>query len=331
MTDRQVRRRGNSPAVRRRGAVQQQKQISGRERLRLAQFVICAVIFISVVAVKLLLPGKLGAVRDSVSAAMSRNMDVTEVFSAVGKAFSGKENFKKGAKEVYEAVFHPESGAVETAASVPLENSAAKSAAQPSPAKKTGKLPEAIHTDTQTSKKTGTDSVKQTEKQTAQTKGTEAEKLACVLYSAKNCPKNVCLDQAVLGFHYCTPVQGILSSPFGYREHPVDGEERFHYGIDIAADEGTAIKCFADGVVTVSGESTSYGKYLMVAHKSGYATLYAHCSKLLVASGTKVREGEKIAEVGETGIATGPHLHFELHQGNIYLDPIYYVTVKRAS
>lgn len=333
MTDRQVRRRGNNSAVRRRGAAQQQKPISGRERLRLAQFVICAVIFISVVAVKLLLPGKLGAVRDSVSAAMSRNMDVTEVFSAVGKAFSGKENFKKGAREVYQAVFHPESGAVETAASIPadLENSATKSDAQPSHAKKTGKLSETAQTNTQKSKKAGTDLVKQTKKQSTQAKGTEAAKLACVLYTAKNCPKNVCLDQAVLGFHYCTPVQGILSSAFGYREHPIDGEERFHYGIDIAADAGTAIKCFADGVVTVSGESTSYGKYLMVAHKSGYTTLYAHCSKLLVPSGTKVREGEKIAEVGETGIATGPHLHFELHQGSTYLDPIYYVTVKRVS
>lgn len=77
----------------------------------------------------------------------------------------------------------------------------------------------------------------------------------------------MCLEQALLGFDYCTPVMGTLTSDFGYREHPVEGEERFHYGIDIGAAAGTEIGCFADGTVTAVGESSSYGKYITVAHE----------------------------------------------------------------
>ena len=108
-------------------------------------------------------------------------------------------------------------------------------------------------------------------------------------------------------------------------QHPVEGEERFHYGVDLAANEGTEILCFADGTVTVVGESSSYGKYCMVEHAGGYSTLYAHCSRITVSSGAAVKEGQKIAEVGETGVATGPHLHFELQKNGTYLNPIYYV------
>ena len=147
-----------------------------------------------------------------------------------------------------------------------------------------------------------------------------------MLYSDKNLPENVSLEQAILDFDYCTPVSGTLSSGFGYRNHPIEGEERFHYGVDLAADTGTEVGCFADGVVTAVGESSSYGKYCIVRHDNGFSTLYAHCSKVTASSGASVKEGQKIAEVGETGMATGPHLHFELHEEGVYLNPIYYVT-----
>jgi len=83
----------------------------------------------------------------------------------------------------------------------------------------------------------------------------------------------------------------------------------------------------ADGTVTAVGESSSYGKYITVAHEGGYSTLYAHCSRIIASSGASVKEGDVIAEVGETGVATGPHLHFELHEGSQYLNPIYYVSL----
>jgi len=152
----------------------------------------------------------------------------------------------------------------------------------------------------------------------------ESEKASHV-YTEENTPEDTALEQEVLGFDYCTPVMGTVTSPFGYREHPVEGVEKFHYGLDIAAAEGTEICAFAEGRVSVCGESSSLGKYLIVEHPGDITTLYAHCSALSVSSGQKVSAGEKIAEVGQTGVATGDHLHFELRRGDTYLDPLYYV------
>ena len=154
---------------------------------------------------------------------------------------------------------------------------------------------------------------------------TELETMDLVLYSDEDLPENVSMRQAILGFDHETPVKGVLSSNFGYRDHPLEGTERFHYGVDLAADTGTAIACFADGTVTAVGESSSYGKYCTVTHANGCTTLYAHCGRISVSSGAAVKKGEKLGEVGETGMATGPHLHFELQKDGVYLNPIYYV------
>ena len=139
-------------------------------------------------------------------------------------------------------------------------------------------------------------------------------------------PENVCLTQQVLGFAYITPVKGTITSAFGYRTHPIQGEELFHYGLDIAADSGTVIYAFASGTVTAVGDSSEMGKYVVIAHDNEYSTLYAHCSRVTASSGQQVAMGDPIAEVGETGAATGPHLHFELHNDDVYLNPIYYVS-----
>ena len=155
---------------------------------------------------------------------------------------------------------------------------------------------------------------------------TAGEAVPAAFYAQEDLPEGVRMEQAVLGFAYASPLpEAAVSSEFGYREHPVQGEERFHYGVDLAAESGTPVACFADGSVTAVGESSSYGKYLIVAHEGGYATLYAHCSAVTVSSGSAVKRGQEIAKVGETGMATGPHLHFELHEGSSYLNPIYYV------
>ena len=117
-----------------------------------------------------------------------------------------------------------------------------------------------------------------------------------------------------------------MSSAFGYRAHPIGGDQRFHYGLDIAAESSAIIRSFADGTVLAVGESSDLGKYVEVAHANGYTTLYAHCSKITASSGQSVRLGDPIAEVGESGETTGPHLHFEIHRDTQYLNPIYYVT-----
>lgn len=147
------------------------------------------------------------------------------------------------------------------------------------------------------------------------------------VYTPENTPSRAELFQQVLGFAYTDPVAGTLSDGFGYRQHPMTQTQRFHYGMDIAADSGTVIGAFADGVVTAVGDSSDLGKYVELAHANGYSTLYAHCSRITASSGQSVRMGEPIAEVGQTGEATGPHLHFELHRDTLYLNPIYYVTL----
>ena len=130
----------------------------------------------------------------------------------------------------------------------------------------------------------------------------------------------------MLGFAYANPLTGPVTDRFGYRQDPNGGGQQFHYGLDIAADEGAVITAFAAGTVTAVGDSAELGNYVTVQHPGGFVTLYAHCSRITVASGAKVSRGEKIAEVGETGMATGPHLHFELLQGGNLVNPQKYIT-----
>ena len=142
----------------------------------------------------------------------------------------------------------------------------------------------------------------------------------------REAPEHVALGQRVLGFDYAAPLKGEITSPFGWREHPNTGRETFHYGVDIAAEEGAEITCFADGTVGVVGDSVELGKYLTVHHENGILTLYGHCSRITAVSGTKVALGDKLAETGSTGNATGVHLHFEIREGENYIDPIYYLS-----
>lgn len=146
------------------------------------------------------------------------------------------------------------------------------------------------------------------------------------VYTAENLPEDALLFQRVLGFPYADPVAGKMTSAFGNRVHPVSGEERFHYGIDIDVAEGTVIRSFADGRVTTVGESTELGKYVTVQHANDFTTLYAHCQRITASSGQTVQLGDPIAESGATGQTTGPHLHFELLQDTVYLNPVYYVS-----
>ena len=128
-------------------------------------------------------------------------------------------------------------------------------------------------------------------------------------------------ETGLLPFDYTEPVAIVVSSPYGERMHPIDGESRFHYGLDLAADEGTSISAFAEGDVVAAEYSDSYGNYVIIQHDGSYASLYAHCSELLVTPGQHVTKGETIAKVGHTGVATGPHLHFELRVDGSCVDP----------
>lgn len=117
------------------------------------------------------------------------------------------------------------------------------------------------------------------------------------------------------------PINGWVSSGFGYRRHPYDGSYRLHAGLDIVAEGGTPIRAPADGTVMFSGNRSGYGKVVVIDHGYGIRTLFGHSSKLFVNAGARVKRGEKIAEVGSTGKSTGPHVHYEIRKNGLPVNP----------
>ena len=235
-----------------------------RDRRRLWQMTVSAMILIGVIALKLLAPQSVSRYRETLLDLIGHNTDFVAVFSEVGRAADLDGGIKEVLNDAYVAVFGTADGG------------------------------------SQTGSNTG--------------------------YSAENTPPNVCLTQQVLGFDYVQPVTGMVTDGFGYRDHPIDGDMRFHYGVDMEANSGDVIRSFADGTVTAVGESSDLGKYITVLHANGYTTLYAHCSRITASSAQQVKAGDPIAEAGDTGRATGPHLHFEMHRDTTYLNPVYYVS-----
>lgn len=118
------------------------------------------------------------------------------------------------------------------------------------------------------------------------------------------------------------PLEGRISSGFGYRRHPITGLRSFHYGVDITGDRGTPVQAAGSGVVTFSGWSGDFGKVVIISHGYGYESVYAHNDKLLVEVGDVVQKGDIITKVGSTGRSTGPHLHFEIHFNGEQIDPV---------
>jgi len=117
------------------------------------------------------------------------------------------------------------------------------------------------------------------------------------------------------------PVSGPITSPFGYRTHPVTGTTRFHSGFDIGVDQGTPIRCADNGVVIVADWYGGYGNCVIVQHDNNLSTLYGHQSRMLVKHGDTLMQGQVLGEVGSTGMSTGPHLHFEVRQNGTPVDP----------
>ena len=112
-----------------------------------------------------------------------------------------------------------------------------------------------------------------------------------------------------------------ISSPFGERIHPVYGRKSFHKGVDLAAPNGTPIYATADGIVAFAGVCNGYGNFIKLNHQNGYKTGYAHMSRMVVSSGSKVRKGDLIGYVGSTGTSTGNHLHYEVYYNDQLTDP----------
>ena len=131
-----------------------------------------------------------------------------------------------------------------------------------------------------------------------------------------------CLSTPFNEFIY--PTQGHLTSDYGYRT--LNGVRAFHYGIDIANCEGTPIVASDSGVVIFAGTDRSYGNYVLIDHQNGFVTCYAHLKSICVSEGQSVARSTQIGFMGQTGYATGNHLHFEIRLDGVRVDPEKYLS-----
>lgn len=312
-----------------------------------------SVIFLAVSALKLLSPGFAQNLRLEIHDLINAQTDYKSAISALGESIAAPD----GLLSVFQSTDDnkPASSALQTSSKYGLdrlnprnwqlsapweaqENAAPPASAAPSaasaPEPEAAGEPEAAAETTPPPPPEPPDSEESAAPAFAETREPEEPVESAVVaaflesqapYSDYAVPANVSYEMPALPFSYQSPVPGLSGSGFGFRLHPLDGLVKFHYGTDIPANNGDDIYAFAGGTVRFVGEEESYGKYLIVDHGGGYATLYAHCSLIYVDMGQSISIGDKIALAGATGKVTGPHLHFELMSGQTYLNPEYYL------
>jgi murein DD-endopeptidase MepM/ murein hydrolase activator NlpD len=125
-----------------------------------------------------------------------------------------------------------------------------------------------------------------------------------------------------LGELFIYPVNGKMSSPFGWRRDPFSGTRSYHAGLDLSARMGSPVKAAADGKVSATGTNAVYGNFVILSHGGDYQTMYAHLSRILVRGGGYVNQGTVIGLVGSTGRSTGPHLHFAVYKNKRAINPL---------
>lgn len=282
------------------------------------RLLVCAMALVLLVVLKLLFPQQVSAFLQDASRLIGRDANFSEAFSAVGRAVSGEGTVGRSLQDAFLAVFGASEVEVEREAEDDVPAVSQQTEPQSLSATTAGISTQAPPTQEEDSPQQSTQDTQTSAEDTVEPSS---------MYTMQSLPDNASLEQRNLGFPCTTPVQGVLSSPFGWREHPTLGGTRFHYGIDLAAEKGCEIVAFADGTVFAVGESSTLGKYIILSHSGGYRTLYAHCSEIVANSGSVCR-GDLIARVGDSGSATGAHLHFELQDGALYLNPIYYVAIQ---
>ena len=121
------------------------------------------------------------------------------------------------------------------------------------------------------------------------------------------------------------PAHGWVTSGFGFRTNPFTGLNQMHEGLDIANRVGTPVIAPADGIVSDTGRDSSYGNVVVISHGFGVITRFLHLNKIFVRAGQRVKRGDKIAEVGTSGLSTGPHLHYEVRVNGIPVNPLRYI------
>jgi murein DD-endopeptidase MepM/ murein hydrolase activator NlpD len=127
-----------------------------------------------------------------------------------------------------------------------------------------------------------------------------------------------------IGFRMPLP-EGVLTSSYGWRRSPIDGHDRMHEGVDLAAPEGTPVLAAREGQVIAIGTESALGLRVIVEHEGGMKTIYGHLRSTSVVLNQTLRSGTMIGEVGSTGLSTGPHLHFEIRLSGKTRDPSAYL------
>ena len=309
---------------------------SRKERVRINQLFICLVLFLTLFIGKGVFPERVGEMSGVLLAYMGQNTDFRGAFTRLGRALAEEPSVLGEIGAFCVEVFGEDRQAVQVSLPVSVEslgeeerrflNSSSDSGVAAAHYLRLEQVPQEwfegqeVLLEEKTAEET----------EVVAEKPEEVPAVGAILLKAepqeKNPPDGHTLDHLSLGgLEVCTPVMGPLWSEYGYRDHPMDGEHKFHSGVDIGADTGTSIGAFAAGTVEYIGESDAYGNYLQIDHGQGIKSFYAHCDSLLVQQGQQVTLGETVARVGATGSATGPHLHLELKCGGVRIDPAYYI------
>ena len=294
--------------------------------MKQVKYYIAAGIFLALTAVRLLIPGAAETVHGKAAEFLGRDTDYTAVIRYIRTGLLPNSSPEEDVKDTARPTPEPETPSPSPAAS---RQETPRSTAQPSAPDLSGQAAAEPAS-------AGTEGPEQAETQPRQEQeapGAEEDVPAAVqafldaqaAFSEYEMPENVTYAMQELPFSYLIPVGGYSASGFGYRLHPLLGEVKFHYGTDVAANSGDDIGAFAAGTVSFAGEDENLGNYVTVDHGNGWQSLYAHCGTVYVKAGDTVQQGQKLALVGATGLATGPHLHFELTHDGVYLNPEYYI------
>jgi murein DD-endopeptidase MepM/ murein hydrolase activator NlpD len=279
---------------------------------------VLAGIFLLAVLTRVLFPHFSKALGDRITEVV----DYRAAMAALGEGVSGERKFTEALGEAWSLAFHPASGATDVDVSGEMRDGAAEGAMvslEPFPS-----IPPLESTPPDSSAREDSTSVESSfaaDSSAAVAAFFEAQRD----YAEYSVPAGVTYAMPTLGISFQTPAEGVISSHFGYRRSPNGGEVRFHYGVDVAAERGAAVYAFADGTAAVVGESTTYGKYVVLRHADGVKTTYAHCDAILVGDGDEIAAGAKLAEMGSTGNATDVCLHFELKVDGVCVNPEYYI------
>lgn len=284
------------------------------EKRRLAQLGACAVLFLTVFLARGL--DRLAPLRAELSAALWGSADFQTAFADLGWSVASGRPLGRTLQELWVDVFVPE----EKAAPAAWREGAVYRAAQKELRVSSVLTAPAGEQDREDPMVASGARVIETPQPTPE------PEVVIMNYTGPALPDNATMDRYALGLSETVdPVHSKITSEYGWREHPIEGGEKFHCGVDLMADEGTPVLAFAAGTVDYIGESDVYGQYLQLRHDNGVTSFYAHCSKLCVQKGQTVAAGEKVAESGATGEVTGPHLHFEMRKDGVRLNPAYYI------